>query len=40
MSLKEIVSAGQQLKTKVLVKAVQLYLTKRLDVYAGTAKEV
>ena len=40
MSLKEIVAAGQQLEAKVLVKAVQLYLTKRLDVYWGTVKEV
>ena len=40
MSLKEIVAAGQQLEARVLVKAVQLYLTKRLDVYWGTVKEV
>lgn len=40
MSLKEIVAAGQQLEAKVLVKAIQLYLTKRLDVYWGTVKEV
>jgi len=40
MSLKEIVAAGQQLESKVLVKAIQLYLTKRLDVYWGTVKEV
>jgi formyltetrahydrofolate deformylase len=40
MSLKEIVTAGQQLEAKVLVKAIQLYLTKRLDVYWGTVKEV
>jgi formyltetrahydrofolate deformylase len=40
MSLKEIVAAGQQLEAKVLVKAITLYLTKRLDVYWGTVKEV
>jgi formyltetrahydrofolate deformylase len=39
-SFKDIVAAGQQLESKVLVKAVQLYLTKRLDVYWGTVKEV
>jgi formyltetrahydrofolate deformylase len=40
MSLKEIVAAGQKLETKVLVKAVKLYLAKRLDVYWGTVKQV
>ena len=40
MTLKEIVAAGQKLEAKVLVKAVKLYLTKRLDVYWGTVKEV
>lgn len=40
MSLKEIVAAGQAIEAKVLVKAVKLYLTKRLDVYWGTVKEV
>jgi formyltetrahydrofolate deformylase len=39
-SLKEIVAAGQTLETKVLVKAVKLYLAKRLDVYWGTVKQV
>jgi formyltetrahydrofolate deformylase len=39
-TLKEIVAAGQQLETKVLVKAVKLYLAKRLDVYWGTVKQV
>ena len=38
--LKEIVAAGQKLETKVLVKAVKLYLAKRLDVYWGTVKQV
>jgi formyltetrahydrofolate deformylase len=40
MSLKEIVAAGQRLEASVLVKATHLYLTKRLDVYWGTVKEV
>jgi formyltetrahydrofolate deformylase len=39
-SLKQIVAAGQQLETQVLVKAVKLYLAKRLDVYWGTVKQV
>jgi formyltetrahydrofolate deformylase len=39
-SLKEIVAAGQKLETRVLLKAVRLYLTKRLDVYWGTVKQV
>ena len=39
-SLKEIVAAGQKVETKVLVKAVKLYLAKRLDVYWGTVKQV
>ncbi|HKI70625.1 MAG TPA: formyltetrahydrofolate deformylase [Verrucomicrobiae bacterium] len=40
MSLKEIVAAGQKLEAKVLLKAVKLYLAKRLDVYWGTVKQV
>ena len=39
-SLKAIVAAGQKLETSVLVKAVKLYLAKRLDVYWGTVKQV
>lgn len=39
-SLKEIVTAGQRLETKVLIKAVKLYLEKRLDVYWGVTKQV
>lgn len=39
-TLKEIVAAGQKLESKVLVKAVKLYLAKRLDVYWGTVKQV
>jgi formyltetrahydrofolate deformylase len=40
MSLKQIIAAGQKLEAQVLVKAVRLYLTKRLDVYWGIVKEV
>jgi len=40
MTLKDLVAAGQALEAKVLVKAVKLYLTKRLDVYWGIVKEV
>jgi formyltetrahydrofolate deformylase len=39
-TLREIVAAGQALESKVLVKAVRLYLTKRLDVHWGVVKEV
>ncbi len=40
MSLKDIVATGQALEARVLVKAIRLFLTKRLDVYWGTVKEV
>ena len=40
MSLLEIIKAGQTLEARVLVKAVRVYLTKRLDVYWGIVKEV
>jgi len=40
MSLKEIVAAGQRLETRVLVRAVNLFLRKRLDVYWGIVKQV
>ena len=40
MGLKEIVAAGQRLEARVLLKAVKLFLSKRLDVYWGTVKEV
>ena len=40
MTLPEIVEAGQKLEAKVLLKAVQHYLSKRLDVYWGTVNEV
>ena len=40
MTLKQIVAAGQQCEAKTLVKAVKIYLTKRLDVHWGVVKEV
>lgn len=40
MALKDIVTAGQKIEAAVLVKAVKLYLGKRLDVYWGVVKEV
>ncbi len=40
MTLKDIIAAGQKLEAAVLVKAVRLYLAKRLDVYWGIVKEV
>lgn len=40
MTLKEIVAAGQKIEAEVLVKAIKLYLTKKLDVYWGIVKEV
>ena len=39
-TFKDIVARGQQLEAAVLVKAVKLYLGKRLDVYWGVVKEV
>jgi formyltetrahydrofolate hydrolase len=36
----DIIQAGQKLEARVLVKAVRIYLTKRLDVYWGIIKEV
>ncbi len=40
MELKELVARGRQLEAGVLVKAVKLYLGRRLDVYWGVVKEV
>jgi formyltetrahydrofolate deformylase len=40
MAFKELITRGQQLEAEVLVKAVKLYLGKRLDVYWGVVKEV
>ena len=39
-ALKEIIALGQKLEPKALVKAVRLYLTRRLDVYWGVVKQV
>ena len=38
--LKEIVATGQKLESRTLLKAVRLYLSKRLDVHWGVVKEV
>ena len=40
MTLKEIIARGQKLEASTLVKAVKLYLDKRLDVHWGIVKEV
>src|SRR5262249_44186695 len=40
MPLSKIVSRGQQLEAVTLLKAVKLYLSRRLDVYWGIVKEV
>jgi formyltetrahydrofolate deformylase len=40
MSIRDIVKRGQKLESRVLLKAVKLYLAKRLDVYWGVVKEV
>ena len=40
MGLKEIVAAGQKIEASTLVKAIKLYLSKRLDVFWGVVKEV
>jgi formyltetrahydrofolate deformylase len=40
MTLKDIVARGQKIEAATLVKAVRLYLGKRLDVYWGVVKEV
>ena len=39
-TLRAIIAAGQKLEAKVLVKAVHLYLARRLDVYWGVVKQV
>jgi formyltetrahydrofolate deformylase len=39
-TLRDIINTGQKLEAKVLVKAVHLYLAKRLDVYWGVVKQV
>lgn len=40
MTLKDIVTEGQRQESRVLVRAVKLYLQNRLDVYWGIVKEV
>jgi formyltetrahydrofolate deformylase len=40
MTLKQIVAAGQKLEASTLLRAVKLYLDKRLDVFWGVVKEV
>lgn len=40
MTLAQIVATGQKLEARTLLKAVKLYLAKRLDVYWGVVKEV
>ena len=40
MTLKDVVATGQKLETRVLIRAVRLFLSKRLDVHWGTVKEV
>ena len=40
MMLREIVATGQRLEANTLLKAVKLYLSKRLDVFWGVVKEV
>ncbi len=38
--LKDIIAKGQKIEGRVLVRAVDLFLKKRLDVYWGTVKQV
>ncbi len=40
MNFKEILSTGQKLEAKTLLKAIKLYLDNRLDVYWGVVKEI
>ena len=40
MTLKEIIAEGQKLESKTLLRAIKLYLDKRLDVYWGVVNEV
>ncbi len=40
MTLRDIVAKGQALEARTLLRAVKLYLDKRLDVYWGVVKEV
>jgi len=40
MTLKQIIAEGQKIEASTLLKAIRLYLDKRLDVYWGVVKEV
>ena len=40
MTLREIVAEGQKRESKALLRAIKLYLDKKLDVYWGTVREV
>ena len=40
MRLIDIIKAGRKLEAKILVRAVKLFLTKRLDVRWGVVKEI
>lgn len=40
MGLKDVVKAGQERESEVLVRAVRAYLEKRLDMYWGKVREV
>jgi formyltetrahydrofolate deformylase len=40
MTMKEIIAEGQRIEASTLLKAVRLYLEKRLDVYWGVVKEI
>ena len=39
-TLKQIVAEGRKREAKMLLKAVKIYLTKRLDVHWGVVKQV
>jgi formyltetrahydrofolate deformylase len=40
MTLRQIIAEGQRLEAKTLLRAIKLYLEKRLDVYWGTVREI
>ena len=40
MRLMDIIKAGRKLEAKILVRAVTLFLAKRLDVQWGVVKEI
>jgi formyltetrahydrofolate deformylase len=40
MTMKEIIAEGQRIEASTLLRAVKLYLEKRLDVYWGVVKEI